>query len=187
MPGAQRTIYRIGKYTVDTGQRVLLRDGDVVSIAPKAVDTLIVLIQHAGEVVDKDCLFATVWPNAFVAESSLTKNICILRKTLDEPGQESVIQTVSKRGYRYAAPVSEDPLPEAAEAAQIFAQANEPKPGFPARWRRIAVAAAVLILSSAVYVQSYVHPAKTLSEADRLVRIGRYMWSKFDAAATEKA
>jgi serine/threonine-protein kinase len=145
-------------------------------------------VEHAGEVVDKDFLFETVWPGAFVVESSLTKNICILRKMLDEAGQESVIQTVSKRGYRYVGAVVEERPhePEAATTTSVGGGGTERRAS-PWRWQRFAVASVVIFITSSIYVQSHVHPTKPLTEADRLYRIGRYMWSKFDAKETEKA
>ena len=66
------------------------------------------LVEHAGHLVEKDALIKRVWPDAFVEEGNLNKNIFFLRKTLGEwEGGREYIETVPKRGYRFIAPVSE--------------------------------------------------------------------------------
>ena len=100
--------YAFGLFRLDSEKRVLVRDGMPVSLAPKATEILLVLVQQAGHLVDKDTLIKRVWPDAFVEEGNLNKNIFFLRKTLGEweDGRE-YIETVPKRGYRFVAPVSE--------------------------------------------------------------------------------
>ena len=66
------------------------------------------LVENAGHLVDKDDLMKRVWPDAFVEEGNLNKNIFVLRKVLGEwDGGREYIETVPKRGYRFVAPVSE--------------------------------------------------------------------------------
>jgi DNA-binding winged helix-turn-helix (wHTH) protein len=92
---------------------VLKRGDKLVALPPKAIETLAVLFGRAGEVVDKETMFRLVWPGTFVAESSLTKNISMLRKVLDENASgESVIQTVSKRGYRFTTKLNQRSQPK---------------------------------------------------------------------------
>lgn len=76
----------------------------------KVVETLGALVRRAGEVADKETIFAEVWPGTRVVESSLTRNISVLRKALDEEEGESLIQTVSKRGYRFIEDVAVEGL-----------------------------------------------------------------------------
>lgn len=59
---------------------VLMRDGEPVRLGPKFIDTLIVLVENAGHIVDKDELIDRVWPDSFVEDGSLTRNISVLRK-----------------------------------------------------------------------------------------------------------
>src|SRR4030095_9836209 len=69
-------------------------------------ETLLVLVENSGHVVDKAELYKQVWQDAFVEETNLTKNVSILRKILGEGyGERSFIETVPKRGYRFVAPV----------------------------------------------------------------------------------
>jgi eukaryotic-like serine/threonine-protein kinase len=100
--------YAFGPFRFDSEKRVLVRDGTPVTLAPKAAEILLVLIEHAGQLVEKDALLNRVWPDAFVEEGNLNKNIFFLRKALGEwePGRD-YIETVPKRGYRFVAPVSE--------------------------------------------------------------------------------
>ena len=86
-----------------------------VAIGSRALDILGVLIERAGEVVSKDEIIAAVWPGTVVEDSNLTVQISALRAVLDRGrANGSCIQTVSGRGYRFAARVTRcgtDPPP----------------------------------------------------------------------------
>src|SRR5271165_6163443 len=100
--------YAFGPFRLNSEKRVLVRDGTPVLLAPKAGEALLVLVQNAGRLVDKDDLMKRVWPDAFVEEGNLNKNIFVLRKVLGEwDGGKEYIETIPKRGYRFVAPVSE--------------------------------------------------------------------------------
>src|ERR1700686_4196203 len=100
--------YAFGPFRLDSEKRVLVRDGVPVPMAPKVAETLLVLVESAGHLVDKDELMQRVWPDAFVEEGNLNKNIFVLRKLLGEwNGGREYIETVPKRGYRFVAPVQE--------------------------------------------------------------------------------
>jgi len=78
----------------------------LVSLPPKALDLLVVLVTAEGRIVGKDELFQQVWPGTFVEENNLSVNISVLRKVLGEaPGGEAFIETIPRRGYRFAAPL----------------------------------------------------------------------------------
>jgi serine/threonine protein kinase/tetratricopeptide (TPR) repeat protein len=100
--------YAFGPFRLDSEKRVLVRDGVPVAIAPKAAETLIVLVENAGRLVTKEELMRRVWPDAFVEEANLPKNILVLRKLLGERnGGGEYIETIAKRGYRFVVPVEE--------------------------------------------------------------------------------
>jgi serine/threonine protein kinase len=100
--------YAFGPFRMDSEKRVLVRDGTPVLLAPKAAEALLVLVENAGRLVDKDDLMRRVWPDAFVEEGNLNKNIFFLRKALGEwAGGREYIETIPKRGFRFVAPVSE--------------------------------------------------------------------------------
>ncbi len=64
MHGQIKHFYAFGPFRFDTEERVLLRGSEPVALAPKVVETLLVLLQNAGHLVDKDELMKRVWPNA---------------------------------------------------------------------------------------------------------------------------
>ncbi len=79
MPWSDNHLYEFGPFVLDARSRILLRDGVTVHLPPKAFDTLLVLIQHGVQVVDKEQLLKEVWPDTFVEEGSLSRNIHELR------------------------------------------------------------------------------------------------------------
>lgn len=98
--------YEFGPFRVNVAERLLEKDDELVSLTPKVFETLLVLIEHSGHVLAKDDLITRLWPDTFVEESSLTQNISLLRRALDEaPGSHKYIETIPKRGYRFVADV----------------------------------------------------------------------------------
>src|SRR5690348_16555183 len=96
-------LYEFGPSRVDADREILLRDGQAVPRTPKAFQILLVLIRRGQEVVTKDDLMQTVWPDTFVEEANLSRNIFLLRKALGEtPQDHRYIVTVPGRGYRLA-------------------------------------------------------------------------------------
>ena len=99
--------YIFGRFYLDTGERILLCDGNAVPITLKAFNILFVLVQSSGHIVEKDELMKQVWPNAFVEEANLTQHIYKLRKILGPTADgRQYIETVSRRGYRFTAATS---------------------------------------------------------------------------------
>ena len=121
---ADRRSYQFGRFRLDASGRVLYRSGQAVALPPKAADTLLLLVQRAGELVEKEDLLKQVWPDSFVEEGSLTRTISILRKALqDESSGQQCIATVSKRGYRFVPAVTQatEPMTRAAPAKLMLA------------------------------------------------------------------
>lgn len=99
-------VYRFGAFLLDQSERVLLHGKEQVSLTPKVFDTLVVLLENAGHLVTKEKLLEEVWPETFVEEANLSVNIATLRKALGkDSGEQQYIETISKRGYRFAADV----------------------------------------------------------------------------------
>jgi DNA-binding winged helix-turn-helix (wHTH) protein len=101
-------VYEFLGFQLDVGQRVLIRDGNLIALTPKAFDVLLFLIQNRGRVVEKDELMKAIWPESFVEEGNLSQNIFILRKILDDQQNGgSVIHTIPGRGYKFVASVKQ--------------------------------------------------------------------------------
>src|SRR5262245_13988599 len=96
--------YEFGKFRLEPYEQRLLCGDEPVPLPPKVLDTLTALVQQSGHILTKDELLSIVWKGTFVEESSLTRNISLLRKALRETDAEKYIETVPKRGYRFVAP-----------------------------------------------------------------------------------
>src|SRR5215470_12396029 len=108
MSNHAKRFYEFGPYRLDPGDRLLLRQGSPLPLPPKVYDTLLVLVQNHGRLIEKDELMKAVWPDTFVEEANLTVNISALRKVLAEgSGDGQYIETVPRRGYRFAPRVTE--------------------------------------------------------------------------------
>ncbi len=99
-------VFEFPPFRLHVGDRLLYRGTDVVALPPKAVDTLVALVERRGRVVAKDELMAVVWADAWVEENNLNQAISAVRKALGQTAAGPVfIETISKRGYRFAADV----------------------------------------------------------------------------------
>lgn len=102
----KQPVYEFGEFRLDPSQKILLRDGQRVHLELKTLLTLLALVEAQGRVLSKDELIAKVWPEIFVEEGNLTKNISRLRKSLSNGGGSTdFIETIPKVGYRFIAPL----------------------------------------------------------------------------------
>ena len=110
--------YSFDAFRVDAARRQVSRGGEVVQLNPRVFETLVVLLRHAGRVVEKDELMKAVWPDSFVSDDSLTQSIWALRRALgDDWSQPRFVATVPRRGYRFIAPVTVSSPDARADAA----------------------------------------------------------------------
>ncbi len=107
MSSEARHVYEFGPFLLEESEHRLLRDGRLVPLPPKALETLLMLVQRSGHVVEKDEMMKTIWPDSFVEEANLTQYVFALRKALGEDNGHEYIETVSKHGYRFVADVRE--------------------------------------------------------------------------------
>src|SRR5579884_1597460 len=164
-----KELYEFGPFRVDAQREVLLRDGKPVPLTPKTFQILLVLVRHSQQVVTKDDLMKAVWPDTFVEEANLSRNIFMLRKALGEsPEDRRYIVTVPGRGYRLAESVRLAPERKlsivAAQHTKVQAQVAETKP-----WVWVVVAAGVLVAVAAVGLKFALHRSPVLTERDTLV------------------
>jgi len=95
-------LYEFGPFRIDTRNRLLFRNDEPIPLKPKVVDTLLLLIENSGQVLEKDELIQKLWPDTFVEEANLTQNIYVLRKALNSGDHsENYIETIPRRGYRF--------------------------------------------------------------------------------------
>lgn len=104
MPRMVKRYYEFDSFRLDLSARVLMRDSEIIPLTPKALDTLVVLVERCGEPVSRAELLQAVWPDVFVEENNLNSNIFMLRRAL---GTENYIATIPRRGYRFMACVRE--------------------------------------------------------------------------------
>jgi len=108
-PQSQNLNYEFGPYCLNLSLLRLTREGEKISLTPKAAEILALLVTNAGQVVAKDFLLKEVWPNTFVEDANLSQNIFLLRRALgderDGPNGPKYIETVPRRGYRFIASV----------------------------------------------------------------------------------
>lgn len=188
----QVTEFEFGPFRINTSDRILTRHGTVVPLAPKSADTLIVLLSAPNRVIPKAELMRAVWPDSFVEEGSLSRNIYQIRKALgDHPEGHAYIETVPTRGYRFVAQIGG--VTERAEASTTRNQkaensvAAEPvKPPPPPKWSRMpwvpfsfGLAAIVAGLSIGYFVPS-IHLAN--SEPPLLVPFTTFPGGEYEPA-----
>jgi TolB-like protein len=106
-------VYRFGRFSLDIDDHSLKRDGAPVQLTPKLFELLATLVENAGRLVDKESLLEKVWPDVAVEEGNLTKGVFTLRQVLGQDEQTRYIETVSKRGYRFVAPLQDARSPTA--------------------------------------------------------------------------
>ena len=108
MPAKSKQFYEFGTFRLDRSEKVLLNQGKPVPLTPKVFDTLEILVENTGKLLEKDELMQRLWQDHFVEESNLTSNIKMLRKALgDDAARPEFIETIPRRGYRFIAEVKE--------------------------------------------------------------------------------
>ena len=98
--------YDFDNFRLEAESRRLLKSGVPLMLAPKTLQTLLILVEHAGETVEKDEIYNQLWTDSFVEEGNLTQYIYVLRKHLGQNSSgQSYIETVARQGYRFTAKV----------------------------------------------------------------------------------
>jgi DNA-binding winged helix-turn-helix (wHTH) protein/tetratricopeptide (TPR) repeat protein len=106
MKGHEGSAYRFGPFLLCPGERLLLHDGEPITLAGKAYDLLVALVSQRGHLLTKDELLRRVWPGVVVEEVNLSVNMSAIRKALAcARDAADWIETVPRQGYRFKAPV----------------------------------------------------------------------------------
>lgn len=102
-------LYRFGDFTLDLDAGLLTRKGDVVPLRNKSFEVLKYLVERNGRLVTKTELIDAVWGDVAVTENSLTQCLTEIRRVLEDDAQQ-MVRTVARRGYLFAAAMSEPAL-----------------------------------------------------------------------------
>ncbi len=98
----QHKVYEFETFRLDAATKLLYRAGEQVDLTPKAVETLIALVESQGNVISKEELMQKIWADTIVEESNLAQYLHVLRKTLGETSDgKPYIETLKRRGYRF--------------------------------------------------------------------------------------
>ena len=159
MAGDAQAAYEFGEFILVPNEKRLFSDRKAVPVAPKVFDTLVLLVENRGRLVQKEELLKALWPGNVVEEQALAHNVSQLRKLLRDPAEDpKFIETVPKRGYRFIAAVR-------AIAAPVSTGAM-PSPGPRLLSRRLTtftLFAVFLVLAGGA--SAYVYFSRTASEA----------------------
>jgi DNA-binding winged helix-turn-helix (wHTH) protein/tetratricopeptide (TPR) repeat protein len=170
LDGSRRELYALGPFRVDADKEVVLRDGQPVPLTPKAFQILLVLVRRGTEVAGKDEIMKTVWPDTFVEETNLTRNIFSIRRALGEGSENQYILTVSGKGYRLAeraVPVLPSELNVvSAVRSTVEVEVQEERKKNWLGWAAVAVA---IVVTAAVAAYIILHRAARLTETDTVV------------------
>ena len=132
---------RSGSLALDPDARILYLDDRPLPLGERAISILLMLVERSGQVVSKEELVSAIWPGLAVEDSSLTDQIAALRRVLAlVPGGNSWIETLPRRGYRFAGPImgpAETARTGSSEATGGDADAPIPFMSIDARSRRI--------------------------------------------------
>jgi DNA-binding winged helix-turn-helix (wHTH) protein/Tfp pilus assembly protein PilF/TolB-like protein len=150
------TGYEFGPFRLDSAQRLLFREGQPLALEPKVLETLLALVENSGQLIEKEALIKRVWPDTFVEEGNLTRNIHHLRKVLGkDPSGREYIETVPRRGYRFVAEVQRsekrsDSYPEGLAEARPNPEAGPAivLPSQPQPWKRWVAVGLVSLLAA---------------------------------------
>ena len=117
--------YVFGDYSLDTQRYELRHAGEFIPLGPQVFNVLAYLVAHRDRVVSRDELFARLWPDQFVTDDALGRCIRAARRALeDRPEAPRYIMTTRGRGYRFIAPVQEQPHgpPDDGASTTVLAQ-----------------------------------------------------------------
>lgn len=99
--------YEFSQFRLEVERRRLSHQGEPILLPPKAMDTLLALVERQGKVVEREELLRTVWGDTIIEDANLTVAISTLRKVFGQYQREPLIETVPRLGYRFMAEVHE--------------------------------------------------------------------------------
>jgi len=143
--------YEFGEFSLDLGEKRLLKNGQAIALQPKVFDLLVHFAERHGELITRDELMKAVWKDTFVEETNLRFCIHSLRKALGKNSEgKDYIETLPKRGYRFFVETNEKKVENEAEKIETEEikelQKAEPKNNSAKKYI-VGISAAVLLFS----------------------------------------
>src|SRR6185436_16481275 len=114
------TVYSFGPFQLDARSKRLTRDGERVGISDRHVSVLQHLLANAGSIVSKDALITAAWEDVAVTDNSLEQVISALRRLIGGAEGKPYLETVPRRGYRFAGEVSREVRRESDQALEAL-------------------------------------------------------------------
>jgi DNA-binding winged helix-turn-helix (wHTH) protein/tetratricopeptide (TPR) repeat protein len=100
-------IYRFGRFELDERAGELRQAGQTVSLQPKPLALLFLLLKERHRVVSQDEIFEALWPGTAVTSGSLTRAVSHARKAIDDTHKGALLRSFPRRGYRFVGDVAE--------------------------------------------------------------------------------
>lgn len=149
---AKDEIFVFSEYRLDVREHRVWRGNALVPLSPKTFELLVVMVQGAGRLLEKDYLLRSVWPDSYVQDANLSVHVANLRKVLGKaPDVEQFIETVPRVGYRFVAPVSRllhsENVPQTSPESRSSGSAQATIPSQPEDFDSSAVGVSVALPS----------------------------------------
>ncbi|MBV9647914.1 MAG: winged helix-turn-helix domain-containing protein [Candidatus Eremiobacteraeota bacterium] len=167
---------QFGPFELDAKRLTLCVKGQPLALGPRVVETLLALVERAGEVLTKDEILERVWRGADVEEGNLAQNVYLLRRTFQAYWRQRVIETVPRRGYRF---VPEVRFVDARARPAVKQSQGWTRPISSLRRPLAAAGALVLTLSLATASRgpAPAAPPHLSQQGAQLYQLGHYYWT----------
>ncbi len=110
-PNEQAVLYRFQAFSLDDQRFELRKQDELVHVEPLVFDLLLFFVRHAGQIIHRDELVASVWQGRVVSDATIASAIKSARRALDDPAAEpSLLRTVRGRGFEFVAEVRAEAL-----------------------------------------------------------------------------
>jgi DNA-binding winged helix-turn-helix (wHTH) protein/tetratricopeptide (TPR) repeat protein len=182
-------VVTFGPYRLDLITGELQRAGVALKLQPQPAKLLVLLVEHAGQLVTRDEIRRAVWGNDTFVDFDQSVNFCIrqIRAALhDQADTPCYVETIPRRGYRFVAPVQ-----TAADRSAADASVDHVSPTRPAAMsHRLAWGGLVVLLTTSAIVFGVLRNSGGVpdppgrAQAQQEVELGRYFLNKFTAPDT---
>lgn len=157
-------VFEFSGYCLDPRRRLLFGpDARPVPLSARAFDTLLYLVAHPNQLIDRQTLMAAVWPGLIVEDNNLNQSIAAVRRALEESaGEHRFVITVPGRGFQFVPPVTRRqenvPMPDALQGVRLPGTESSASPKRRMRlhaWLPLALIAAGLSIGAYLLAPHY--------------------------------